>query len=331
MDTMQTIPVFFTFDANYLLAANVTFHSMLRHASRSYRYELYVFHSTLGARHQEALREGIAEFSQATLHFVDVTQYDEKIRGFEAKAHYSKEIFYKLLAADLLPQYDRIICSDVDVVFTGDFSPVYFMFPDGDFYYAGVGPVENTRMPYYKPHFSAEEMAVLEHEISAGFMLINLKKLREDRKMEETLNFYVDNYPRLLLPEQDCIVLTCWPHIRYLPLQYSLPVSFYHLDMNSRDFYQGNTEFAGDKAQALATFRKALAAPVQIHYAGFYKPWNSFGITCQKEWMAALRQLPARQGVLLYLSSLPRNLLRRLRHYSLRRFLRKLSDRIRKK
>ena len=217
------------------------------------------------------------------------------------------------------------------MVFTGDFSPVYFMFPEGDFYYAGVGPVENNRMPYYEPHFSPRERSILEHEISAGFMLINLKKIREDQKSEETLDFYVKNYQRFLFPEQDCIILTCWPHIKYLPLKYSLPISFYHLDMSHREFYQGNTEFAGDRTQALALFNEALEHPIQIHYAGFNKPWNSFGITRQKDWMEALMDVPAKEGILLYLATLPYNLLRRLKRYSLKRFLRKLSKKIKKR
>ena len=66
-------------------------------------------------------------------------------------------------------------------------------------------------MPYYRKDFSTTEMEILEHEIAAGFLLINLKELRNDHKQEEIINFYVNNYPRLRLPEQDCIILTCWP------------------------------------------------------------------------------------------------------------------------
>ena len=118
MDNMQKIPVFFTFDANYLLAAKVAIHSMMKHASRQYWYELYVFHTTLSPKAQQSLRNSLKEFTHTELHFIDVTQYNEKIKNFGTKAHYSKEIFYKLIATDVLPQYDRIICSDVDVVFT---------------------------------------------------------------------------------------------------------------------------------------------------------------------------------------------------------------------
>ena len=56
MDNMQKIPVFFTFDANYLLAAKVAIHSMMKHASRQYWYELYVFHTTLSPKAQQSLR-----------------------------------------------------------------------------------------------------------------------------------------------------------------------------------------------------------------------------------------------------------------------------------
>ena len=54
MDNMQKIPVFFTFDANYLLAAKVAIHSMMKHASRQYWYELYVFHTTLSPKAQQS-------------------------------------------------------------------------------------------------------------------------------------------------------------------------------------------------------------------------------------------------------------------------------------
>ena len=97
MDNMQKIPVFFTFDANYLLAAKVAMHSMMKHALRQYWYELYVFHTTLSPKAQQSLRNSIKEFGHTELHFIDVTQYDEKIRKFGTKAHYTKEIFTKAI------------------------------------------------------------------------------------------------------------------------------------------------------------------------------------------------------------------------------------------
>ncbi len=323
---MQTIPVFFTFDRNFLLPALVAMHSMLKHANPSYQYHLYVFHTKLTPKDQKKLSRSIEEFKNQSLYFIDVSEYNDKIKSFGSKAHYSKEIFYKLIAADVLPDYDRIICSDVDVVFTGDISPVYFMFPNEKFYYAGVGPIENSRMPYYQPDFNEDELSVLEHEIAAGFMLVNLQQIREDNKQEEIINYYIENYPRLRLPEQDCIILTCWPYIKYLPFEYNLSIGFYHFDIGDREFYQGNTEFAGDRNAAIAKLQKALDYPVQIHYAGFNKPWNSFFITKQGEWVKALFE--TKGAVLMYIQLLPFYLFRRTKRYSLKRFLRKVQKKL---
>ena len=35
------------------------------------------------------------------------------------------ETYYRLLIADLLPEYDKVIWSDVDVLFKGDLSDIY--------------------------------------------------------------------------------------------------------------------------------------------------------------------------------------------------------------
>lgn len=99
MDNMQKIPVFFTFDANYLLAAKVAIHSMMKHASRQYWYELYVFHTTLSPKAQQSLRNSLKEFTHTELHFIDVTQYNEK-----SKISGLKHITPKKFSINLLQQ-----------------------------------------------------------------------------------------------------------------------------------------------------------------------------------------------------------------------------------
>ena len=44
---METIPIFFTFDRYYVLAACVAFHSLLTNAAPEYQYQLYVVHTSL--------------------------------------------------------------------------------------------------------------------------------------------------------------------------------------------------------------------------------------------------------------------------------------------
>lgn len=90
----------FTFDKNYVLAAKVAIHSMLVHASKDYKYELYILHTSLDDNDYRNIRSVTEDFN-AGIHFINVSEYEKKIEGLHGKAHYSKEIFYKLIAADI--------------------------------------------------------------------------------------------------------------------------------------------------------------------------------------------------------------------------------------
>lgn len=317
---MKTIPVFFTFDKNYVLAAKVAIHSMLVHASKDYKYELYILHTSLDDNDYRNICSVTEDFN-AGIHFINVSEYEKKIEGLHGKAHYSKEIFYKLIAADIFPEYDRILCTDVDVIFTGDISEAFFMFPNEDFIYAGVGPTNNSgRMPKYMDKFSKDELAILEHEIGAGFLLLNLEAIRRHDKQKEMTDFYINNYERLLLPEQDCMILTCWPLVRYIPTKFVVINSFYKIDIDKFDFYEGTPDFDCPHREAAEHFKSALDNPVQIHYAGPDKPWNSIMVTKQMEWFKAM----IKAGCLWeYIYSQPKFFAQKIKKYSLRRFIRK--------
>ena len=197
---MKQIPIFFTFDRYYAVPAAVAFYSLLRHAAPLYQYNLYVLHTSIPQAIQKRLARLIKRFPNANLQFIDVSHFDGQGDIGQGKSHFSKEIYYKLIAAEIFPQYDRILCSDVDVVFTGDISPSYFLFPDEDFYYAGVGQVlESGRMKAYADDlFSPQEKQALEQEIMAGYLLFNLAAIRRDRMQEKLTDF--SRLPGAVLP-----------------------------------------------------------------------------------------------------------------------------------
>lgn len=320
------IPVFFTFDSNYVLAAKVAIHSMLRYASSAYQYELYILHTTLSESDCRNLSSAIKEFTHANMNFINVSEYEKKISGLNGKAHYSKEIFYKLIAADIFPQYQRILCTDVDVVFTGDISEAFFLYPDEDFIYAGVGPTNNDgRMPKYKGKFTNEEIEILEHEIGAGFLLLNLDSIRKHNKQQEMTDFYINNYNRLLLPEQDCMILTCWPLVRYIHTRFVVITAFYDIDISKFEFYKGTPEFNCSREEAARRFKKALQEPVQIHYAGPDKPWNSIMVRKHNEWLKAMYKAGCTTE---YIMSQPKFMINKLKKYSLKRFIGKMMKKV---
>lgn len=318
---METIPIFFTFNRYYVLPAAVAFYSLLKNASKEYKYLLYVLHKELGEKHKAILKNVIAKFDNASLFFIDVSSYSNQINKLEVKSHFSEEIYYKLIAAELFPQYDRILCSDVDVVFEGDISPSYFIGINEFFYFAGVGQIlESDRMNQYGTLFTENELSILRNEIGAGYMLLNLKAIRENNIQEKLVDFYLLNYFRLKLPEQDCITLVCWPHISFLPMKYVVCNSYYKATKTSLKFYRYCTEFINEDSDSLQRFFDSLANPVQIHYVGALKPWNSFHVIKRNRWFYYLKK--ARCSFLLF-SELPVFVMQKIKKYNMIRFIKK--------
>ena len=321
---MMQIPIFFTFDRNYVVPAAVAFHSLLRRADPQYTYRLYVLYTDIPETDRQRLTRLVERTGHGTLEFIDVSAFDtEEIRG--QKGHFSKEIYYKLLAADLFPQHDRILCSDVDVVFTGDIAPSYFLYPDESFYYAGVGQVlESDRMTQYAADFTPHELRILQKEIAAGYMLFNLKMMREYDIQHRLTEFYKANYPRLRLPEQDCLILCCYPYVRQMPLRYVVANTYYRVPPAQAAFCTFSDVFPADRQEQEALYADALARPVQLHFVGADKPWNSLWVSRSPVWWSELR---ASGYTLYYIKALPGIIRQKLKRYSLRRFLNKIFSR----
>lgn len=323
---MEKIPVFFTFDRNYVVAAEVAIYSMLKYASPKYEYRLYVLHTDIPEHLQEEIIRLVGKFRNAFLEFIDTSSFDDDENILRSKAHFSKEIYYKLIASEIFPQYDRIICTDVDVVFTGDISESYFMHQDKFFYFAGIGQIlESDRIKNYKDKFATEEIEILKKEIAAGYLLMNLKTIREHSMQKKLTDYYKANYHKLCLPEQDCIILCCWPYIEYLPIKFCVCNHYYKTNPDTTTFYQDNDGLPKAHEEARRLFKEALDNPVQLHYVGENKPWNSLSVIKHGVWLSLLRESGCTTR---FLKELPGFIQKRARKYSLKRFLSKVSSRL---
>ncbi|MDE6650241.1 MAG: hypothetical protein K2K45_09965 [Muribaculaceae bacterium] len=321
---MATIPCFFTFDNNYALAAAVCIDSMLRHSNPIHEYRLYVVHTNLHARYQHWLEEVVGRYSNAMIEFLDASAYDVGWERMAQKSHFSKEVYYKMTAAEMFPEYDRMLFSDVDVIFTGDISPAYFDYADDDFYFAGVPFVfESGTFAQYAGRFTADEIATLRrYEISAGFMLLNLKKIRRDGIQAQLENTFHANLHRLVLPEQECIALCCAPRLLPLDPKYVVCAHYYNFDPETVEF---NPDVIPTREKGQQMLRDMLRDVVQLHYPGPDKPWLTPFSPRYRQWLRACRQAGQTWR---YIALQPRFLAQKLRRYSLRRFIGKIINKI---
>lgn len=288
----KIIPVMHCFDNNYVIPAIVSFYSMLDKASKDYEYKLYVLHTDITAENQQKLQEAIAGFDNASLEFINMNnRFDELWKNLVTKGHYSKEMFYKFVPPSIFPQYDKIIITDVDVVWAGDISKSFFLFDaDDDYYLAGVncGCKKNSYLEEcinnYKKEFTAEEIAKL--KFGAGYLIFNLKKMRQDNIEQKFVDYLEINAPRLKQPEQDVINIICSDKALMLPLNSMVCTYLF-------DLYKNDEDKKCDYTYSAKELTYAMNNPIQLHYATVIKPWLHPSIcTKSEEWFNVLLKTP---------------------------------------
>ena len=297
-----TIPILTCFDDRFVIPAGVAFHSLAEHADPAHRYLIYVLHSDIGAHQQQRLRDALSSFDNIELSFMDMKgRLQDLFDETRIKSHYSKEMFYKLLAPSIFPQHEKMLITDVDVIFPGDVSRDYLAFDVASEFYLAGSPslvrrdswVDQFRRNYEKA-FTPEEIGRL--RIGAGYYVANLARMRDDGIEERFLQFARSNAHRLVQPEQDTLNLVCHPRIQLLPADSMVCTYCY-------DFYRDERDCGEDITYGAEEVKHALAHPVQLHFAGVAKPWNRPGSTGSERWFEALARTPFLRDHLLTIAA----------------------------
>lgn len=287
------IPIMHCFDNNYVIPATASFYSMLKYANPDYDYRLFVLHSDITTKNQKMLTEIVERFPNAALEFINMSnRFDDIWQQTLTHGHYTKELFYKLLIASIFPQYDKILITDVDVVFRGDISKSYFALePDEKVCFAGVhqvapkGTFLETFYEGYKEKFGP--LVLQELKICGGYLLANLKYIRESKKEAQFLKYMSDNVYRLRQPEQDVINFCCKDsEVKFLPLANVVCTYMY-------DIFADGKKLHDDPFFTAEELQEAMEHPIQVHYATGTKPWKDLMCTKADWWLQDLAEAGA--------------------------------------
>ena len=260
-------------------------------STKNYNYILYVGHSDITKENQEKLKKTIENFSNAQLNFIDMdNKFDDLFQKTKMGGNFSKEMYYKFLVASLLPQYDKVIVTDVDVVFLGDIAKEFIEFNINEEYYlagakSGLGRSDSWLYKFssrYDEEFSIEERKLL--NFAGGYYIFNCKKIREDDLERKFIDFAFENCERIIQPEQDTINICCGDKKKALSPRALVCTYLY-------DMYKSEGDFNKGVGYDAATIKDALNNPIQVHYATTKKPWLE---VCPKQelWFSYLAKTP---------------------------------------
>lgn len=272
MSTNKIIPIFFTFDNNYVEPAAVAFYSLLNTAKKGVFYEMFVAHSNITEEKQTLLQNIINRFDNANISFINTNGFLNdmfKNGSFtpiisESNSVFTADTIVRCFASKFFPQYEKIIYSDVDILVTDDLSELYEIDLQ-DKYIAGV---KNPFIKYANElsHLSTENFEMLKDiYIAGGIWVMNLKKIREDNLEQRMQEIIEDKSIIKKWNDQDIINIACQGKVEFIPLNYISYPYMYDLLQNSKFESHYTKEELYD----------SIINPKIIHYAAA-KPWNDY-------------------------------------------------------
>jgi len=257
---MKKIPIVFAFDKRLVLAAKVCISSLLMNARAETFYDIFVLH----AQECDFTGEGFDKLASVyqkncRIEFRSVGSLccaEYEIRGITTAT------YYRLLIPQLIPEYDKVIYSDVDVIFRSDLSDIYERTELGEYYMGGVNSwshLDTVLDKYYSETLHLNSEAI----IYAGNLIINSKQIREDHLMER---FYLEMEKQYKYQDMDIINLVCKDRIKYLS-----PIFCYTVHINYMLL------FMFDKVEEYVSReeREQIIKYGLIHYNGT-KPWDGY-------------------------------------------------------
>ena len=138
---MKTVPILFTFTESLLMPAVVCFTSLLENAAPDTFYDIFILHGPDCDFSESALMRLPERFGNCRITCRKVV--GEFVGGYEIRG-IPETAYYRLLAPEIIPEYDRILYSDVDVIIREDLSK-YYDLDLGENYFAGVDNCSRLR------------------------------------------------------------------------------------------------------------------------------------------------------------------------------------------
>ncbi len=232
----------FTINPEYMHPITVAISSIL--VFNKGLIDIYILSASFPEEMTKRLHNLEEVYPNLTLHLIIVD--DEKFltsNFYLSESRFTAEICFRLLLPLLLPQHDKVLYLDADIIVTGNLQKLWETPLDG-YCFAGAKDYYNTHKLIGHLGFTPNDLY-----INSGVLLMNLKKLREENATHKLIKLVIEN-------------------------------KFYSLDQDAINIYaKGRVKRFSDcfnvQLSTLIANPFSFLNAYIVHYSGDNKPWKS--------------------------------------------------------
>lgn len=266
-DFSKIIPIAMICDDAFVMPTCVAITSMLENKNEDTFYDIFIIMAECSEESERYINAFENEGCKLNIIRVDLSKYAD----IKQLAHVSKACLLKFDISDLIPQYDKILYLDGDIIVRGDLYDFYST-ELGDSYAAGVLDMENIES------YSGN--------INAGILVYNAKKIRDEKLRDIMVETRKSLGDRGSMDQQTFNIVTNKNYV-YVPIKYNcIPGKILRDD--TYPINKLNELYKTEYANAHELVDDACI----IHYATSNKPWKYTFNEEAKEWYAYYLKSP---------------------------------------
>lgn len=282
----NNIAIASNFNNNYVPQFSVFLESMIDNASEKNNYDIVILNQDISQDNKKILLSQVEDESNFNIRFVDSYRYIHDINIKVDNPNYSTDLFVRVLIPYILPNYEKILVVDADMICKEDIAQLYL--EDVNDYIAGAvqdtvymgycnGMVKGTKK-YTKEILQLDDPYTY---CNTGTLLLNAKRFREKYDLKE-LKIAIGE-SKYKIYEQDMLNYLIRKEVKYLDPKwnvYTYTSDFIKECINCAPF---------DKKELYMEARKN---PGIIHYAAHPKPWQECNSDMYQEFWFYARKSP---------------------------------------
>ena len=226
-------------DDNYAKYAGVVIASILLNAGEDDEFSFYILDGGISDKAKLRINR-LKSIRHCDINFVKIDESQfEVYKDIPTHKYISMAAYYRLKLPELLPDVDRVIYLDCDVIVRKSLAEFFNTKLDEDYYIAGV---LDARVKY-KPQWKDTKY------VNSGVLLMDLNKIRWDNVSDIFLDYTQKHFDEIKTGDQDIINFALKGKIKIVDDRWNVQVSS----------FLSRSSFTKD--------------PYIIHYIARQKPW----------------------------------------------------------